>query len=174
MSAPNSRSRSPASPRKAPGQRGGARARLLAGAVSTWDNNDAGSLERSAAPKFKETTRGNRGYARDNSTGGTARTHHRGMVTRSTRPPERDRFLETVSSLRDLVLHYGRTATWMFTLASAFACASFQLPLPTDNLLTRGLLFLAAVGVGALMGKRLDRAKRFGRAKRRGSRSYRR
>jgi hypothetical protein len=34
------------------------------------------------------------------------------------------------------------------------------LPLPTDNLVTRGLLFLAAVGVGAIGGKRLDRRKR--------------
>lgn len=77
------------------------------------------------------------------STGGAARTHRRGIATRSARPPERDRFLETAGTLRDLVLH-ARTASWRLTLASACACASFQLPLRIDNALTRGLLFLAS------------------------------
>lgn len=84
----------------------------------------------------------------------------RGMAgTRSTRPPGRDPLLATVSSLRDLVQHYARTSTWRLTLASGSACASFQLPLRTDNLLTRGLFFLAAVGVGALAGRWLDRRR---------------
>jgi hypothetical protein len=65
-----------------------------------------------------------------------------------------------VGSLRDLVEHYARTSTWKFTLASASACASFQLPLPTDNLITRGLFFLAAIGVGALAGRWLDRRRK--------------
>jgi hypothetical protein len=90
---------------------------------------------------------------------GTARTDHRRMSTRSTRPPERDPLLATVGSLRDLVQHYARTSTWRLTLASASACASFQVPLRTDNLLTRGLFFLAAVGVGALAGRWLDRKR---------------
>jgi hypothetical protein len=60
----------------------------------------------------------------------------------------------------DLVKHLGRDATWRFTLACAFAWASQQLPMPTDNAVTHALLLLAAVGLGALVGKRLDRRKR--------------
>jgi len=155
--------------------------------ASTSEMNEFCSVRPATALELKETPRGGRDRAgglapvdgpkdRDmrrgtpDSTGGASRTRHRGTATRSIRPPERDRFLESIGSLRDLVLHYARTSTWMLTLASAFACTSFQLPLRTDNLLTRGLLFFAAVGFGALVGKRLDRAKRrrgIRRAKRR-------
>jgi hypothetical protein len=82
------------------------------------------------------------------------------MASRSTRPPDRDLLLANVGALRDLVKQLGRDATWRFTLACAFAWASQQLPMPTDNAVTRARLLLAAVELGALIGKRLDRRKR--------------
>jgi hypothetical protein len=138
--------------------------------------SEARSVGRATVVELKETARSDGDRARDlappvgepdhrgvrrvrDSPRGTPRTHHRRMFPRSTRPPERDPLLATVGSLRDLVQHSARTSTWRFTLASASGCASFQLPLPTDNLLTRGLLLLAALGVGALAGRWLDRKR---------------
>jgi len=94
---------------------------------------------------------------RRNSTAGATRSHHRGMTTRSARSHERDHFLSTVASVRDLVLHYARTSTWMFTLACGFACGSLQVPLPNDNTTARALFLLASMSAGALLGKWIDR-----------------
>ncbi len=93
------------------------------------------------------------------STGHADPAQPRGMAPRSTRPAGRDLFLETVGSLRDLVQQSARTATWRATLACLFAWASQQLPMPNENAVTRALLLLTAVGLGALVGKRLDRRK---------------
>lgn len=147
-------------------------------AASTLDPGPSSSVDRPAAAELGETTtRGKwdraRGLARQESglddrgmrranrtsTRGAARGHPRGMARFATRPPERDHLLAAVSSLRNLVLHYARTATWMFTLACAAACASLQLPLPNDNTIARALFLLAALSAGALLGKWVDRSR---------------
>jgi hypothetical protein len=82
------------------------------------------------------------------------------MATRSIRPPERDRFLDSVGALRDWLKYIVRDATWRVALASAFGCVSTQIPLPNDTAFAQRLLFVSAVTLGALVGKRLDRRKR--------------
>src|SRR5689334_16194785 len=72
------------------------------------------------------------------STRRTGRLHPRGMATRSTPLPERDRFLTSVGALRDWLAYVGRDATWRIALASMFGCASTQVPLPNDTPLARG------------------------------------
>lgn len=63
-------------------------------------------------------------------------------------------------ALRDWLAYIGRDATWRLALASMFGCASTQVPLPNDTSLARGLLFVGAVTIGALAGRRLERRKR--------------
>jgi hypothetical protein len=75
-------------------------------------------------------------------------------------PPERDRFLASVGALRDWLTYIGRDATWRVALASVFGCGSTQVPLPNDTALARALLFISAVTVGSLVGRRLDRRER--------------
>ena len=82
------------------------------------------------------------------------------MAARSTHPPERDWFLKSFGALRDGLTYLGRDATWRIALASVFGCISTQVPLPNDTALARGLLFVGAVSIGALAGRRLDRRKR--------------
>lgn len=147
-----------------------------ASAASTHDPVPSRSVDRPAAAELDEKpTRGEWDGARDlarhetgldhhdvpgnrTSTDGTARG--RGMARHATRPPERDPFLAAVGSLRNLVLHYARSATWMFTLACAAACASLQVSLPNDNMIARALFLLAALSAGALLGKWADRRTR--------------
>jgi len=93
------------------------------------------------------------------STGGADRTRHRGMATRSMRPPERDRFLESVGALRDLLKYIGRDVSWRLAISGVFGSIGTQIPLPNDTLFARALLFLTAVTLGALVGRRLDRRK---------------
>lgn len=143
--------------------------------------SDACSVERSVALELKETASVERDRAGDlappvsgldhrnmrrgirKSIGG-ARAYRRGMS--STRSPERvrlreqDRFLESVGVLRDWLKYIGRDATWQVALASAVACVSTQIPLPNDTAFARALLFVSAVTIGALTGRRLDRRKR--------------
>jgi hypothetical protein len=137
--------------------------------------NDTRSVERAAVLELKTTRDDDGERARDlapaasgpdhrglrrrlrNSTDEATRSHHRGMAPRSSRSPQRDHFLSTVGSVRDLVLHYARTSTWMFTLACGFACVSLQIPLPNDNATSRALFLLAAMSAGALLGKWIDR-----------------
>jgi hypothetical protein len=78
------------------------------------------------------------------------------MSRRSARPPDRDSLLQAVGSLRDLVEHGVQTASWRFTLACAFACASRFVPVPGGDDIARALLLLCAMGLGALTGKRFD------------------
>jgi hypothetical protein len=95
-----------------------------------------------------------------NSTGDGSCTHHRRIAIPSPRSPERDRFLEFAGSLRDLLKHIGRDATWRIALAGVLAFVSTQVPLLIDTMLARGLLFVSAVTIGALVGRRLDRRQR--------------
>lgn len=129
----------------------------LVAPASTRETRPARSVARPAAPVRSGLD--DRGVRR--STRGAAGSHRGGMVTRrSTPPPERDRFLETAGALRDWLAYIGRDATWRIALASVFGCASTQVPLPNDTALARGLLFVGAVTIGALAGRRLDRRKR--------------
>lgn len=75
------------------------------------------------------------------------------------RRTRRDPLLQVVGSLRDLVEDGVRTASWRFTLACAFSCASRFVPVPGGDEVARALLLLCAVGFGALAGKRLDARK---------------
>ncbi|HWO20724.1 MAG TPA: hypothetical protein VNO30_18280 [Kofleriaceae bacterium] len=183
MSAPSTRStRSPKSRRTESSTRSKRGSTAVASSARSPESSASTcdlSGTRSAAPDLNETTRGDdRDRARDlaplesgldhrgsrrgirNSTRGAARTHHRGMATRPTLPPERDRFLASVGALRDWINDVGREATWRIALASLFWCVSTQVPLPNDTALARALLFVSAVTIGALAGRRLDRRKR--------------
>lgn len=53
--------------------------------------------------------------------------------------------------------YIGRDATWRVALASVYGCISTQVPLPNDTAFARGLLFVGAATLGALVGRRLDR-----------------
>jgi hypothetical protein len=155
MSAPSSR-RPPASTRLASSRRstrGGAAGMVPAviAAAPVLAGVPAGS------PASRASSRATRPASSGARPGGGMR-----MATRSTTPPEpeRDRFLASVGALRDWLAYLGRDATWRIALASVFGCASTQVPLPNDTALARGLLFVGAVTIGALVGKRLDRRKR--------------
>lgn len=185
MSAPSSRSaRSPASRRpdkvvSLRSTRGGAvpASSSASSACADYVRDDVRSVEQSVErrePLELKTTRDERDRARDlapavsgldhrgvrlgirNSTRDGSRAHHRG----SPRSPQRDRFLEFAGALRDLLKHIGRDATWRIALAGVLACVSTQIPLPNDTLLARSLLFVSAVTIGALVGRRLERRKR--------------
>lgn len=78
-------------------------------------------------------------------------------------PPRRasgNPFLDVVGSVRDYVGHIVKTATWRFTLACMLAFGSRLVPLPTDDNVTRSLLLLCAVSLGAVLGRPLDRKNR--------------
>jgi hypothetical protein len=75
-------------------------------------------------------------------------------------PLDRDRFLASVGALRDWITYTGQNATWRLALASVFGCVSTQVPLANETTLARALLFISAVTIGALVGKRLDRKER--------------
>lgn len=130
MRAPSSRStRAPASTRSTRRSRGGAAA-APASAASMHDPESSRSVDRPVAPELgQKSARGEWDGVRDlarqesgldhhdvpgnrTSTAG-ARGHPRDTARRhTTRLPERDPFLAAVGSLRNLVLHYARTATW--------------------------------------------------------------
>lgn len=181
MLAPSSRStRPPASRRQSRSVRstvGSAPANVPAPAcaASTDDSMQERSVERPAALGLSEVTCGdsvlarglapfgsgldNRGATRK-PTGAATRAQPRGAVTRSTPPPDRDRFLASVDALRGWLTCIGRDATWRVALTSVFGCISTQVPLPNETMLARALLFISAVTIGALVGRRLDRKGR--------------
>jgi hypothetical protein len=76
---------------------------------------------------------------------------------KSTRRPEPDSFVDAVSSVRNFALYVVETATWRLTLGTACAVISRLVPLPTEDITTRGLLGLFALNFGACIGRPLDR-----------------
>ena len=89
------------------------------------------------------------------STHSVAGSHPRDTATRSIPSLERGRFLASVGALREWLTYIGRDAMWRIALATVFGCASMQVPLPNDTALARGLLFVGAVTIGELAGRRL-------------------
>jgi len=80
------------------------------------------------------------------------------MSNPSNRSPRRpDPFLDAVGSVRDLVLHVIKIASWRLTFACALAFMSrLMWPLLPEDVATRGLLALFALSLGACLGKLLD------------------
>ncbi len=76
---------------------------------------------------------------------------------KSTRRPEADPFVDAVNSVRNFALYIVETATWRLALASACAVITRLVPLPTEDITTRGLLGLFALNLGACIGRSLDR-----------------
>ena len=75
-----------------------------------------------------------------------------------TLPEPPDPLLRLVCSVRDLVGHVVRSATWAQTLACACAFASRLLwPLVPDDVLTHVFLVLSAISLGACVGRPIDR-----------------
>jgi hypothetical protein len=85
--------------------------------------------------------------------------------------PDSDLFLALAGSLRDLVWHLVSTSTWSFALACACGGATrlvlLLVPLPKEDTIASGLLFLFGISVGALIGRQLDRRRRRVRPRRR-------
>jgi len=69
-----------------------------------------------------------------------------------------DPFLEVVVSLRDYVQYITKVASWKLTLSCTCALVSrLMWPILPNDLTVRGLLGLAAVSLGACVGRLIDR-----------------
>jgi len=118
--------------------------------LETSDASDARSPEGPAANELNGMPRSDQALLRNPAP----------PVSGFDQAPPRDQFLALAGVLRGWIKDIGRDATWRFALASMLGCISTQIPLPNDTEVARGLLFLGAMTVGALMGKRLDQRER--------------